>query len=602
LAKLKPSVLALFIYKFRQPVLSALRFLIFIVGIVSISTFVYYHGFTHTEEEKEWLRDINRAIFLVFIFNYIVRLFFNNNKTEFINETWIEAILLSIIFYDIINEWFFGYKLLEHVFEYIHLPHLINFYTALIQLYLLFLVGKELVKGLSRNFSAIKLRPASLFITAYLVTILIGSILLMLPGMNRTGVELNYLDSLFTSVSASCVCGLEVQSIATFFNTKGQLVILTLIQLGGIGIISFATFFASFIRKGMSLKHQSVLQSVFDTESVEGSSFQWKQVILVTLVIEVLASVMLFVLWQKIAWTSSAQHIYYSVFHAISGFCNASFSLFPDNFRNDAVSSLYIVHLAMAGVVFFGALGFPATRDIFSIKNLRSRAALPWKKWKISTQIALNTSLAIILLGSIIFYLLEQNNLLTNQNGMEGIITSIFEIVNARTGGFTSVDLSHATYPTLVIICLIMFIGASSGGTGGGIKTSTIAVILSAVWVGLRNRKVTSIGKRNVSQVLILKAFTIYIIASLVIVFSVFVLQIFEPLTPFFNILFEEVSAFSNVGFSLGITTSLCTASKVTLMLSMFIGRVGILSIAYALSVTKEETHFTYPDTHIMIG
>ncbi len=602
MAILKPSSLAVFIYRFRRPILSTLRFLIFIVSILSVSTFVFYHGFTHDEEEIKWLQHLNRLVFLFFIFNYVVRLFLSTKSTKFINETWVEAILLSLVLYDIINEWLFGFKLFERLFEFVKLPHFIDFYTALIQLYLLFLVAKELIKGVSRTFSAVKLRPATLFITAYITIIVFGSVLLMLPGMNKQGVQLNYLDALFTSVSASCVCGLQVQNIATFFNTKGQLIILALIQLGGIGIISFATFFASFVRKGMSLKHQSVLKSVFDNESVEGSSFQWKQIIVVTLIIEVSAAIMLFVLWQKLPWTSTAQHIYYSVFHAISGFCNASFSLFPDNFRNQAVSSLYILHLAMAGVVFFGALGFPAIRDIFSAKNLRLRALLPWKKWKISTQIALNSSLVIIFFGSIIFYFSEVNNLLSQQKSMEGIITSIFQIVNARTGGFTTVNLAHATYPSLLIIMVIMFVGGASGGTGGGIKTSSVVVILSTVLAGIRSRKSISIAKRNVNQQLILKAFTIYIIASLVIFMSVFLLQLFEPMIPFFDLLFEEVSAFSNVGYSLGITSGLNEGSKITLMLTMFIGRVGILSIAYALSVNKDEANYTYPDTHLMIG
>jgi len=311
---------------------------------------------------------------------------------------------------------------------------------------------------------------------------------------------------------------------------------------------------------------------------------------------------MLYVLWQRVPWTSSAQHIYYSVFHGISGFCNAGFSLFHDNFRNEKVAQLYIVHLCLAVVVFFGSLGFPAIRDIFSVTNLRTRAVLPWKKWKISTQISVNTSLAIILLGSIIFYWLESDNLMREQNGMEGVLTSIFQIVNARTGGFTTVDFAHATYPTLIMLCMVMFVGASSGGTGGGIKTSAFVVIIKTVTAGLRNRRTISIAKRNVNQQLILKSFTIFIIASFVIFFSVFFLQLFEPITPFFDLLFEEVSAFSNVGYTTGITTNLTEGSKITLMLSMFIGRVGVLSFVYALSVKKEETTFTYPDTHIMVG
>jgi trk system potassium uptake protein TrkH len=603
LVKARPSALELFVYEYRRPVLYFLRFFLFIVSILSIGTFVYYHGFVHGQEVKDYLLNINRFIFLFFILNYAVRLFFNLHRQDFIRQTWIEALLLLVILYDIINEYFCGYKLLERGANYIQLNHFVSFYTSLIQLYLLFLVSKEFVKGVSRNFNLIKLRPASLFIYSYIIMILVGSVMLMLPGLNKQGVMLNYTDALFTSISASCVCGLQVQSVATFFNLKGQIMILVLIQFGGIGILSFATFFASFIRKGMSLKHQSILQSVFDAESPEGSSFQWKQVILVTLVIESISAVMLFLLWKdKVVWNSLAQHLFYSVFHAISGFCNAGFSLFPGNFTNAMVNRLYILHIGMALVVFFGSLGFPATRDIFSIRNLRSRVALPWKQWKMSTQIALNTSLIIIAGATILFVVFERDRLLAGQNTMEGIITSIFQVVNARTGGFYTVNLSQATLPTLLVLCLVMFVGASSGGTGGGIKTSTFVVIIRAVFAGMMNRKVITLGKRNISQHVVLKALTIYIVASVVIFISVIILQAVEPDTPFLNLLFENVSAFSNVGYSTGITRGLAEASKIVLMVNMFIGRVGILSIAYALSAKRDETTFNYPDTHIMIG
>jgi trk system potassium uptake protein TrkH len=603
LGKAKPSQLELFVYEYRKPVLYFLRFFVFIVSILSIGTFVYYHGFVHSQEVKDHLLNINRFIFLFFVFNYLVRLLFNLQRQAFLRNTWIEALLLSIIFYDIVNEYFCGYKLLERGVNYLQLNHFVSFYTSLIQLYLLYLVSKEFVKGVSRNFSHIKLRPASLFITAYILMILVGSVMLMFPGLNKQGLMLNYTDSLFTSISASCVCGLQVQDVATFFNLKGQIMIMMLIQFGGIGILSFATFFASFIRKGMSLKHQSVLQSVFDAESPEGSSFQWKQVILVTLVIETVSALMLFLLWNKqVQWNSLAQHLFYSVFHAISGFCNAGFSLFPGNFTNPLVSQLYILHIGVAIVVFFGSLGFPATRDIFSVRNLRSRVSLPWKQWKMSTQIALNTSLLFIAGGTILFYFFESDGLLQGQRTMEGIITSLFQVVNARTGGFHTVYLAHAGLPTLLILCMIMFIGANSGGTGGGIKTSTFVVITRAAFAGMRNRKAITLGKRNISQHVLLKALTIYIVASVVIFISVVVLQVAEPDTPFLDLLFEDVSAFSNVGYTTGITPTLTEASKIVLMLNMFAGRVGILSIAYALSARKDETNYRYPDTHIMIG
>lgn len=241
-------------------------------------------------------------------------------------------------------------------------------------------------------------------------------------------------------------------------------------------------------------------------------------------------------------------------------------------------------------------------RDIFEVKNVRERLSKPWKKWKLSTQIAFYGSLILVAFGSLMFYLLERNGVLEGQAGLPVILTSVFQSVTTRTAGFHSVDFSLLTSPTLIIFIFLMFIGASSGGTGGGIKTSTFVVIFSAILATVTGRKEVTLGRRSISQELIYKAFSVFIFSATFIFISVVLLTIAEPGIEVTRLVFEEVSAFATVGLSTGITAELSSFSKIVLIVSMFVGRIGVLSLAFSLSAPVRSNSFHYPKSHIMIG
>ena len=231
----------------------------------------------------------------------------------------------------------------------------------------------------------------------------------MLPEMTNGG-SIRFIDALFTSVSASCVTGLTVVDTATFFTFKGQLVILALIQFGGIGILTFATFFALFLKKGVGISHQAMIRDFMSEDSLFNAKNMLLQVIVYTVTIELIGALLLYVLWDMKApfIDDQGEVLFQSVFHSISAFCNAGFALFTNSLFETFVRENYMLHLVIAILIFFGSLGFPAMRDIFSLHNVRARLVSPWKNWKLSTRIALYASLILIFVGAVGFYLLER--------------------------------------------------------------------------------------------------------------------------------------------------------------------------------------------------
>lgn len=590
-----------FIFLSRSPVQNILRVLMILVSIFTIATTIYYHGFEHSLRTRQILLASNKFFFAVFIINYIIKLFISQDYRGFLKQTWLEALLLIFIIYDVISYYVFQFPILKRIFGYLNIDTFSPKYAFFIQFFLILLVVIEFVKS-ARDLGKIPLKPPVLFIFSFIILIFGGAGLLSLPAITTTGESMRFIDAVFTSASASCVTGLIVVDTATFFNSKGHLIILGLIQLGGLGIITFATYFAMFYKKGVGIKHQYALQQILDSESLLGSYGLIRKIFLYTIFIELVGAIAIFSLWGNYQFDSFQQKLFSSVFHAISAFCNAGFSLFTYNLMEPGIHDKYLLHLVVAVLIFFGSLGFPAMRDIFEINNLRTRMKMRWKKWKPSTQIAFYSSIALVIIGAVAFYLLEKNNTIKDMDSFPAIVTSIFQSVVTRTAGFNTVDFAKLGAPILVIFIGLMFIGASSGSTGGGIKTSTFVVIFASIWATLRGRKIITMARRTLSHELAYKAFTVFVFAASFIFISTFILSITDPQFPILNLLFEEVSAFATVGLSTGITAGLSDAAKIILIVTMFVGRVGILTLAFALSSEVQSDAYKYPNSHIMIG
>lgn len=588
----------LLIYDHKDAFLKFIKWIVQITSILVIFTTIYDYGYEPSSEFQIYIPIARKLFYLSFIISYIFRLIFTLERVKFLKENRIEGVLLGLVLLNGLVNSLFGVYLINEVFQLVGLEEITHWIDVFISIYLLILVWFEFVRSLNFFFQR-NIKPASMFIFSFLFLILIGAGLLSMPELNHTGKSLNFTDALFTSTSAGCVTGLTVVDTANFFTFKGQLVIMVLMQLGGIGILSFAAFFSIFLRRGLKLKHQVAMQQMLDNDSLSTVYDLIKRILWLTVIIEVIASIGIYVLVADYGFTSNVERIYYSVFHAISSFCNAGFTVFPNGMAGAITSKLYYLHLFITVIVFLGGLGFMPILD-FSPRRLKERMKYPWKSWRLSTKISIYTSVILLVFGTTMFWLLY--DFTPGLTVFEKFCQAIFQSMNTRTAGFNSVDFKSFS-PTLAFVFMfLMFIGASSGSTGGGIKTSTAVVMFHAIIGTIRGKRDIVIGERVVPNRLIYKAFAIFAF-SIVFIFTLFtILTYAEPTIGLKPLIFETISAFGTVGLSMGITADLTELGKVLIMLCMFIGRVGIITLAFSLSSQSKSDKLKYPDIHLMIG
>lgn len=544
-------------------------------------------------------------IFEVFAVSYFIRVIYSFERLEFIKNTLFEAIIMFIVLVTGIGYTFFSQNLvLELILQIFTMSEdaYREFYLIFITISMLYLVGQKFIRA-SSYIHIITIKPAITFILSFVLLILTGTGLLMLPEMSVQNGSSNFLASFFTSVSASCVTGLIVVDTATYWTMKGHIVILFLMQFGGIGIVSFAAFFTTFMRQGMGIKHQVIIQDFLNSESLHSAKNMLRQVIFITIIIESLAAFLIFFTWgSNVEFNFLGQKIFYSIFHGVSAFCNAGFSLFSDGLYQNVIRESYLLQVIIGCTIIVGSIGFATIEDVLSPVKLRERIAMPWKDWSLGTKISIHTSFALIVVGMILFFLIERTNTLNELSVFESIIASFFQSVTTRTAGFNTLDFSQFLPSTLIFMIFLMFIGASSGSTGGGIKTSTFLLILVSAIATIRGKKNVDLGKRHISNDLLFKAFSIFSFAACYNLIMIFALSITDPNIDILRLLFEQVSAFATVGLSTGITAELSLAGKIIIILSMFFGRIGTLTLALAISTRVESTNHRYPNAHLLIG
>ncbi len=593
--------LAKFLFNHEDRLLTILRWFTLLSSLLVIGVMIYRFGFNHTEENINFILFSARVFYLVFILGFVLKYVLNHDKTKFLNDNAFEGFLVLLVVYDGVSYFLFGHPILENLLIQLKINNYRTIYHFFIQLFLLFFAMIELVKSINRVYTS-KLKPTTLFIWSFILLILIGGFLLTLPGFNNTGQYLNFIDAVFTSASASCVTGLVVVNTANFFNIKGQLIILILIQLGGIGILTFASFFASFIKKGLGVKHQIAMNEILDAENISGSYFLIKRILVMTFIIEAIGALGIYLLWGDYQFSSPGEKIYASIFHSISAFCNAGFSTLEYNFETPIAAQLYMLHIFIGVIIFFGGLGFPVIRDVFSPTMLRARLKEPWREWKLSSKVAIYTSLILIILGMLGFYYLLSPDQLQQDSPIANWAICFFQSVNLRTSGFNSISLEHLPNALLLISIFLMFIGASSASTGGGIKTSTFVVTMVAIIGTIRGKKEMSLGNRRIAHDLIYKSFAVVLFSGMFVLTVITTLSFTEASQDILKLAYEAVSAFATVGLSTGITANLNDYSKIILTVTMFVGRVGIVTLAYSLSSKAIQADYKYATTHMMIG
>jgi trk system potassium uptake protein len=590
------------LYGSKDTVRGLLRLVSLVNSTAGVGLLIYGYGFNLTTAQVSTVFGWLDLVFAVFVLIYLCRVVYSFHRMEYLRRTLAEAALIALLITNGISNYLFGYKFLYAVSQALELTSYTAFYEVVSTLFLMLLVGLEVTKA-STQIGTYKLKPTVTFLLSFVLLILGGAGLLMLPAMTVIDGSMPALDALFTSTSAVCVTGLIVVDTATYFTFKGQLLILALIQLGGLGMISFATFVASILRQNLGLKHQYIIQGYLSSESLSSAISLLRRIVFLTLLIEALGAVAIFFTWSpEVQFDTLGEKIYFSVFHSISAFCNAGFSIYTNGLYEVPVRSSYVLHLIIAGIIILGGLGFATLSDVFSPAAMRERLEKPWKDWRLNSKITVYMAAALIGFGAVLFFLLERNNTLVNLNLTERLITAFFQSVTTRTAGFNTVDFSQLEMPTLVMMMFLMFVGASPGSTGGGIKTTTFLIIAISVISTMQGSKVISLAKRTIPRELLFKAFSVITFAASYNLISIFVLTITEPDAAFIQLMFEQVSAFGTVGLSTGITADLSPAGKLMIISSMYIGRVGSTTLALAISRQVISNAYKYPETFIMVG
>lgn len=578
------------LYSSKHSIYFFLRIASLLSSVIALGFIIYGFGFYHDDATMKWIYHGLNLVFASFLVNYLLRVLYSFKRVNFLRRTWIECLVILII---IVN------YILKNVYN---TPSERLFYKEYVVLFLIFLSLYEFIKA-STRINLIHYKPTTMFLGSFVILISFGTLLLLLPTSTYGRQSMSFIDAFFTATSASCVTGLTVVDTYTYFTFKGQFFILILMQLGGLGIISFATFFSTFFTKGVGIKHQFIVHDIYSTESLISAKKLFKTVILISLAIELFFSIVIYFTWPpEYRFHSIYEKIYFSVFHAISAFNNAGFSLFPNGMYEPVIRHAYVLHLVLAAAIILGGLGFPVIEDLFNIQKLRERLKYPWKDWQLSTKVSVYTSAALIVFGMAMIFLLEKDNTLKEMNFMEGLIASFFQSVTTRTAGLNTIPISELRHTTIMIMIFLMFIGASPASTGGGIKTSTFLVIFLTSIATITEKGKVELGKRTITQDIIFRAFSVFAFAVTFNFVSLIILMLAEPGKDFLSLCFEQVSAFGTVGLSRGITPHLSYVGKCMIVISMFAGRVGLLTLALALTRKVATTAYRYPNAHLMVG
>lgn len=461
---------------------------------------------------------------------------------------------------------------------------------------------------MKKNLSHRRINAPRLIMLSFAGAILVGAILLTLPYSTRVSGSMHPVDALFTSASAVCVTGLVVVDIGTYFTPFGQTVILILIQLGGLGIMTLSTFFLIMLRRRLTLKDRLILKDTLGEKKISGLSGLILLIVGMTVFLETLGGLLLAWRFHRVYDYPVVKALSYGFFHSISAFCNAGFSLYSDSLTGFAGDGVMIG--VMGGLILLGGIGFVVWFNLTHIYFWR-RDRLRRGRLRLQTRIVLAVS-GILLLTMFLFFLgVEWDNTLRDRPLVEKLLSGFFHAVSPRTAGFNTVPVSGMLPATLWLTIIMMFIGASPGSTGGGIKTVTFAVILASVYRMITDRDQVMMGKKSIAEGTAVRAISIAVLSLALILTSTGILLILE--TPAIRghcqigylgeIFFETVSAFGTVGLSTGITPHLSSPGKLVVVLTMFLGRIGPLTLALLIGRRRHSPHgLRYPEESVMVG
>lgn len=575
-------------------------------AILFIASIVYRYGFTVTEEVHSVLHSVSNAVWIVFLINTTLsHLFSNDGSAKFTVWTWLLDVCLYL-------------TLLPVVF---HLPEPGNaaywiwifFNSTYYKAAVLLLMSLTLLSGFFVRLLGRKTNPSLILASSFLIIILVGAGLLMLPRATYNGIS--WIDALFISTSATCVTGLVSVDVPSTFTLEGQIIIMLLIQIGGLGVMTITSFFAMFFMGNTSLYNQLAVGDMISTNSLNSLLSTLLYILGFTLAIEGIGMALI---WFDIHGTLGMtlyEELYFSAFHSVSAFCNAGFSTLPGGMGNDMVMHNHnFLYIVLSMLIVFGGIGFPILvnmkdtlfyylRHFYSwIFHRRRRFIKKIHLYNLNTKIVLFMTAVLLLAGTLIILLFEWNNAFSGMDTADKLVHAFFNSVCPRTAGFASVGLTTLSTQTLLLMIILMMIGGGTQSTAGGVKINVFAVILINLFAVLRGVERTYILHREISYDSVKRSNAALILYLLIVFVSIFIMTVVEPQASVMALVFECVSALSTVGSSLDLTPSLGNAGKMIIIVLMFVGRVGAFTLVSGLIRQEKKKNYKYPSDNIIIN
>ena len=587
---------------FKKAILNITDTLLLLTSVLGVICMVYYFGFDIYPYVKTNLEIFFEFIADIFLVLVAIQLFLKRKRKS-------QAVL-----FDIIIIVFLGLMLLEKYtfpqwFQ-SNLP-ILSFFQKNVVIYII-TVAIFIIEISKRSLFIFlgKINPALLFIISFIFLIITGTGLLLLPNATTSGIS--FIDSLFTCTSAVCVTGLASVDTQFTFTALGKGVILVLIQVGGLGVMTFTSFFGLFFSGNESFKNNMFVKDMINNDTLADIFKNLLKILIFTMVIELTGALIIYLNIDRIAFPDEVANLRFSIFHSVSAFCNAGFSTISQGLYDIRLRFNYPIHLAVAFLIIFGGIGFPILLNYYKLakhyfhnffRKVRSKSYIHKPNIiNINTRIVIYTTLALLVFGTVAFFFTEYNNTLKIYSTGGKIVEAFFMSVTPRTAGFNTVDYGAILPSTILLTIFLMWIGASPGSTGGGIKTSSFAIALLNVFSIARGKDRIEVSRREIADDSVRRAFATIVLSLLAIGVSILLVSAFEKGEKTLAIAFECFSAFGTVGLSNNLTPTLTPESKWVLVFTMFLGRVGTLTIFVAFIRKVNSLRYKYPEENIIIN
>lgn len=563
-----------------------------VASIAAFISLILKYGFYLPDKWMIGLIILDEIIAVIFIINLLTNFLLSQDKWQFVKNSPFEVFLLLLFLFSIIIEEIISVENPHYLLKESTSYSFIKLYFVIIQIYIIVNALINLART-REKLHLLSLSPPRILLLFYLVVILLGSLLLKLPKATYSPIA--YIDAFFISSSAITVSGLASVNLSEVFTFEGQLFILLLIQIGGLGIVSLTSFIALFIFKGIRLREQVIVKEIFDSENFSSLSIILRTIIIFTLSIEMAGAIGLYFAWDNLG-LSEFDRIFNAIFHSISAFCNCGLSIFPNGFQTAGYNFNTLSLIIIMFLIIIGGIGFYTFSDIVGIGEV---SMIEKNGLTQQSKIILISTLILIVSGAFLIWILQLPQWRDLPFGKQ-VLNSLFLSVVSRTAGYSITEIGNIALPAAMVIILLMYIGGAPNSTAGGIKITTSVVLLHSFWAFVRGKNRVEVGWNTIPMVTVRKAYIVFIVSIILFFITSFVMSLTED-SSFFDNFFEIISAFGTVGLSRGITTELSAVGKIVIIIVMLAGKIGLFTLAVAVGEEAKGNGYHFPEVNLMI-